>query len=133
MKRYFCAVKKILVIFAFWMLLKPVLPVLEYAVNYQYIVTELCINKDKPAVHCNGKCHLMKELAKASDRSEKQLPEKKLSLLESIILFYKELEYFKICYWTQAENRKSHFNYDNSFYTHLISYSLLKPPIFIEF
>lgn len=32
--------------------------------NYNYIANELCVNKDKPKMHCNGKCHLMKELAK---------------------------------------------------------------------
>lgn len=47
-------------------MLKPVEPILEYCFNYNYIVTELCVNKDKPQLHCNGKCYLMKQLKKQS-------------------------------------------------------------------
>lgn len=56
--------KKLAFIIAIFLLLKPVLPLGEYLLNYDYIVKELCVNKDKPVMHCNGKCHLMKELAK---------------------------------------------------------------------
>jgi hypothetical protein len=55
---------------------------MDYAINYDYISKVLCINKDKPELKCNGKCHLMKELAKASeddkpifsDKSKVQIP-----------------------------------------------------------
>jgi len=51
--------------------LKPVLPLVEYAVNYDYISDVLCINKNKPKLHCNGKCYLGKELAKNSSENSK--------------------------------------------------------------
>lgn len=44
----------------------PSVPVLEYLVNYNYIVNELCENRDKPVLTCNGKCYLV-------DQVEKQL------------------------------------------------------------
>lgn len=34
----------------------------NYALNLHYYQTVLCENKDKPALKCNGKCHLKKEL-----------------------------------------------------------------------
>ncbi len=46
-------------------------PVVEYVVNYDYIVNVLCVNKDKPEMKCNGKCHLSKELAKEAGADEK--------------------------------------------------------------
>ena len=46
------------------MLTKPLWPVVEYVLNYDYIVNVLCENKDKPEMQCNGKCHLSNELAK---------------------------------------------------------------------
>ncbi|MDN3725405.1 hypothetical protein QRD02_13535 [Aequorivita sp. SDUM287046] len=49
------------------MLTKPLWPVVEYVVNYDYIVNVLCENKDKPEMQCNGKCHLTKELAKEAE------------------------------------------------------------------
>ena len=42
-------------------------PYLVYKVNQDYIATVLCVNKDKPKMECNGKCHLAKELKKAAE------------------------------------------------------------------
>ena len=52
--------------------MRPLLPLLEYAVNYKQISTEFCINKANLEMSCNGKCYLMKELAKNSDQHPKQ-------------------------------------------------------------
>lgn len=48
-------------------LLGPVFPVLEYLMNYDYISTQLCENKDKPILTCHGKCYLEKQV-KASNQ-----------------------------------------------------------------
>jgi len=48
-------------------MLKPITPVIVYYIDYDYIVSELCENKAKPVLQCNGKCHLAKELKKAND------------------------------------------------------------------
>jgi hypothetical protein len=37
--------------------------VVEYNLNKNYIAKNLCINKAKPKLHCNGKCQMMKKLA----------------------------------------------------------------------
>ena len=37
--------------------------VAEYAINKDYIAKNLCINRKKPRLRCNGKCQLMKKLA----------------------------------------------------------------------
>jgi hypothetical protein len=39
-------------------MLKPLLPLMVYYANYDYIVTELCENRDKPYLECNGRCYL---------------------------------------------------------------------------
>jgi hypothetical protein len=43
-------------------LIQPALPVIDYLVNYNYIVKELCENRDKPVLACNGKCYLEKQV-----------------------------------------------------------------------
>ena len=43
-------------------MVRPVMPIIEYYANYDYIATELCENKDKPYLECNGKCYLEKQL-----------------------------------------------------------------------
>jgi hypothetical protein len=46
-------------------LIKPLLPFVDYAINKEYITKNLCENRSKPKLNCNGKCHLMKQLKKA--------------------------------------------------------------------
>jgi hypothetical protein len=46
-------------------LLKPLFPLVDYALNKEYIAKNLCENRNKPKLNCNGKCHLMKQLKKA--------------------------------------------------------------------
>jgi hypothetical protein len=48
--------------------------VADYILNRDYIAKVLCINRDKPEMKCNGKCHLAKQLKKqdaAEGQSEK--------------------------------------------------------------
>ena len=52
--------------------LRPVMPFIEYEINKKYIAEVLCENKDKPEMHCNGKCHLKKQLKKANDVPENE-------------------------------------------------------------
>ncbi len=56
-------------------LIQPALPVLEYMINYDSIVNELCENRDKPVLTCNGKCYLGDQVEKQLDLDrEAQLP-----------------------------------------------------------
>ncbi|MGS0748510.1 hypothetical protein [Halpernia sp. GG3] len=43
----------------------------DYVVNYNFIVKHLCENRGKPEMMCNGKCYLTKELLKTTDNSLK--------------------------------------------------------------
>ena len=38
-----------------------------YVSNKAYVAKELCINKKKPQLRCNGKCHLAKQLQKLEE------------------------------------------------------------------
>lgn len=69
-------------------LLKPVFPVVEYVMNYSYISKVLCVNRDRPMLHCNGKCHLMKELAKAAENEKPSATDKKGSVKHETELLY---------------------------------------------
>lgn len=60
----------LLLLLALPMLVKTGL-VANYWINYQYYSKVLCENKDKPMLHCNGKCALGKEL-KEAERSKNQ-------------------------------------------------------------
>lgn len=124
--------KKMLFIVSLVMLLKPVLPFLDYMVNYEYISKELCINKEKPELKCNGKCHLMKELAKASEDEKPISSDKKdNSKHESEVLFYQELQpviVSQIYFHTNSLVGNNYFNH----YSHLNDCSVFHPPTFIS-
>jgi hypothetical protein len=63
--------KNVILFVAVLMLVKPLWPLAEYVVNYDYIIENLCENKDKPQMNCDGKCYLAKQLAKESEDKEK--------------------------------------------------------------
>ncbi len=113
------------------MLLKPVLPVVDYVVNYEYISKVLCVNKDKPKLKCNGKCHLMKELAKTSENETPISSNKKIASHELEVLFFEEIKSFKIASIYFDNNQLFNCNYSNS-YSYLNSVSVFRPPIFIS-
>ncbi|MEZ4853117.1 hypothetical protein [Flavobacterium sp.] len=83
--------KYIFIIIGILFLLKPVIPFLEYMVNYEYIANELCENKDKPELKCNGKCHLKKELAKVSEEEKPQSQDKKNQTSEIEVLYFSKV------------------------------------------
>lgn len=110
------------------MLFKPVIPVLEYVVFYDYIKNELCENKDKPKLECNGKCHLVKEMAKASDTPEKGNDKKHISV-ETSVVFCQEIDVnfgFKPLIYTRKSEITSNYNLS---YSYLEINSVFKPPI----
>ncbi|MGU3374158.1 hypothetical protein [Chryseobacterium sp. M5A1_1a] len=53
----------------FTVAIRPVLPLVNYVVNYDYIVNNLCENREIPQSTCKGKCYVEKELAKTEKQS----------------------------------------------------------------
>lgn len=76
-------------------LIQPALPIIEYFVNYNYIVGGLCENRDKPILTCNGKCYLEKQVKEQlnldHDQNIPQLP--KLDLEKFLTLRSKQFTY----------------------------------------
>jgi hypothetical protein len=42
--------------------------VADYVINSELITKVFCVNKEKPAMKCNGKCHLAKQLKKDEEK-----------------------------------------------------------------
>ncbi len=42
-----------------------------YHLNKSYITENFCVNKTKPEMQCNGKCHLKKELKESEESASK--------------------------------------------------------------
>lgn len=50
---------------------QPLIPIITYHLNYNFIVKNVCINRDKPWMHCNGKCYLHKQLEDVFEGNQK--------------------------------------------------------------
>jgi hypothetical protein len=124
-------VKKLVFLLALFILVKPILPVLDYVVNYEYISKVLCINKAKPKLQCNGKCHLMKELAKTSESETPISSNKKTASHELEVLFFEEIKSFTIKSISFDKNQLLISNYSDLYY-YLNTTSVFRPPIFIS-
>jgi len=73
-------------------LIQPAIPIIEYFVNYDYIVNELCENRDKPILTCNGKCYLEDQVKESNNLLEQHhqvpiLPKIDLTAYPLFILF----------------------------------------------
>ena len=62
-------------------MLQPIMPLIEYQVNKEYIASVLCENRNKPEMACNGKCYLNKkiEASKNHDSHDHSIPQIDLS------------------------------------------------------
>jgi hypothetical protein len=124
-------VKKIVFIILIALILKPILPVVDYIVNYEYISKVLCVNKAKPMMHCNGKCHLMKELAKAAETENPKSSDKKQNTPIQEVLFFKEIKSFSIVSFGFSTESKINSSY-LELYSYLNTNSVFHPPTIIS-
>lgn len=104
-------------------MLRPIQPYVEYVLNQDYIAEFLCINKDKPELQCNGKCHLVKEIEKQQENESKSL---RVSLENYPIGFVNifKIHPFKTCI---TSTKNTHFFY-KALYHFDYNYSAFQPP-----
>ncbi|MBS9463672.1 hypothetical protein KIM67_14730 [Flagellimonas sp. 389] len=112
---------------AILMLVKPLWPVAEYILNYDYISNVLCENKDKPQLQCNGKCYLAVMIAKETEQNEEnpfgtsqemEIPQITFDQVDSLL---KRMDNYTFI-------TKSSFLYHNSLNGRLLVFELVQPP-----
>ena len=83
---------------------------LDYQTHKQEITEKFCENKDKPDLHCNGKCHLKKQLKEVPTQIEQKRESKSKpsysvvkfdafteTVYEKDVLLNDDLEYAQDC------------------------------------
>ena len=58
-----------------------------YRVNQDYIAKNLCENRDKPMLDCNGQCYLAKQLKAAEEKEQKSNSERLEKMPEVVLAF----------------------------------------------
>jgi len=117
--------KKMALFLAFFLVLKPIIPVLQYAIGYDYIVKVLCENREKPEMQCHGTCYLKSELARAS-KEESSSTEKKNSETSSTTLFYLVIE--SLCLLSLHDIKNKINTFYSNLYTYLNTFLVFHPP-----
>ena len=56
---------------AFKMFMAPII-FANYELSKDFIIKNYCVNKNRPEMHCDGKCYLAKQLEKAEQEDKKQ-------------------------------------------------------------
>ena len=119
---------KFILLVALTIFLKPVFPVIDYVVNYHYISTVLCENKDKPKLKCCGKCHLKKELANASEGEKPNSSNKKDTSKNDVeVLFFQKIKPL-VSGEINLKNTNTLFDNYSNLYFHSIGCSVFHPP-----
>ena len=68
-----------------------------FELNRNYIASKLCVNRDKPWLHCNGKCYFMKKIKQAEDREKSQERQSQKNLFqEAFISFPARVKFHRV-------------------------------------
>ncbi|MCD9853863.1 hypothetical protein LUD75_04065 [Epilithonimonas sp. JDS] len=111
----------------FTIALRPLMPMVDYAVNYDFINKNLCENKAKPELLCNGKCYLKKEIAKTSTDQSKNDSRINISALADIFII-NETFVFSSNHFNIIENLKINSEFSDSYNFSLFS-KIFHPPL----
>jgi hypothetical protein len=110
-------------------MVRPLIPIMEYYANYDYIASVLCENRDRPYLECNGKCYLEKQLKKSNH--SKHDHKSTIPQIDFEKYPISPLDQFSCTIKNFNENYKQIF-FVNKYTSQDFYNSLLKPPQFIS-
>jgi hypothetical protein len=88
-------VKRIVALLLFLAMQVPLMnqwgAVAYYRINRDYIAENLCVNRDKPMLNCNGQCYLAKKL-KAAEEKEQKSNSERLAKMPEVVLAFQAIE-----------------------------------------
>jgi hypothetical protein len=117
----------LLITITFKMFMAPLI-FADYELRKDFIIKNYCVNKNRPEMHCDGKCYLAKQLEKAEQEDQKQATG---NFISKLLSFESE---FKTNYFSNFFAKKSlrikenpNFQYTESF-SMLHTFSFFHPP-----
>ena len=122
MNRYRNIFSLILVTALLWNVFHVAITYGYYYLDESGFIEQFCVNKEKPELKCNGKCHL-KDVAE-KDATNDEAPSKMLAS-KDITFFIQEQQKLK---FGQTTNYKKQVYYYSNLYNYLSGYSLYHPP-----
>ncbi|SEJ26675.1 hypothetical protein SAMN04487995_3856 [Dyadobacter koreensis] len=96
-----------------------------YQVNKAYITRVLCENRDKPQLHCDGKCYLAKKLKEQEEKQDQRTSER-IQGIPVLQLFASPLATFEFLSRPLLQSSGGSFPYHLA--TYQAPFSILVPP-----
>jgi len=125
-------VQKLLFIYiALIVLVRPAIPAFIYILNYDYISSVLCENKNKPEAHCNGKCFLEKNIEKDIQENHKNSSTPKSIATTEFVAIYTEQKNILSITYIENTQEKQHFPKKTENYSFNYSVNIFHPPALI--
>lgn len=69
-------------------LVRFAMPLTWYIANYDYITSELCINRDNPDIECDGMCQLEKKMHQRQEKQAQEASHQRVSRQAHLTLFF---------------------------------------------
>ena len=98
--------------------------VAQFYANQDYIAKNLCENRGKPQMHCDGKCCLKKKLAKTANEQAPNSHNQKST--QQVNLFYADTR-FEITHFSPVTFPATYFSY-NDLGTSCFYHAIFHPP-----
>lgn len=99
-----------------------------FELNLEEIIQKYCINKDKPELQCNGKCHLANTLNETSNGANENSKSLKVALDSFLPVFLSKQEPVNFSGIFSYIEKEELFSYSNN-YSFLSTSNAYKPPI----
>jgi hypothetical protein len=123
-------VKRIVALLLFLAMQVPLMnqwgAVAYYRVNQDYISKNLCENRDKPMLDCNGQCYLAKQL-KAAEEKEQKSNSERLEKMPEVVLSFQAIQPVFTARFTSSELVENHFS-TQEFFPNAAAKGFFHPP-----
>ena len=97
-----------------------------FELNRSYIAAKLCENRDKPWLHCNGKCYFVKKLKQAQENDRKEAARDNFSRME--VSFFQEPLNLSLDQPTVTEDKSNPFPLYSYQYSNSYIEDIFRPP-----
>ena len=82
-----------------------------YELNVDYIVEKYCVNKEKPVLQCNGKCHLATQLAINTEESSEENTSSLALLSETFVPVYFQKQSYSFNFFSKKKTPQNYWKH----------------------
>jgi hypothetical protein len=102
---------------------------LDFEIRRDYIVANLCENKNRPQLNCNGKCYLAKKIEAAQKQEERQAEQDYMASLIYQVMNTNHDSHFRIEAPSIVITDTVPFDYTSPFTAFLMADDIFHPPL----